>query len=267
MLKRSITGLILGIIMIGSLLFSKWSAIVLLLIILFFSSREWNTHFAKREGPVASLSFIFSSVIICVVTLFNILNQDNIPSLVPLNAMLVFIIFVFGLWVILRKEWLFCQSWYSGLFYISFPVILTCLYLSENFQDNRWIVLGLIIINWSNDVFAYFTGMLTGKHKLAADISPKKTIEGALGGLTAAIICAWIVNQQLFISPFPISQIMLLGFAIWCSGTLGDLYESKLKRQIKIKDSGQILPGHGGFLDRFDSFFFIIPVGIFVLSF
>ena len=269
MLKRSITGLILGALMISGLLYSIWTATLLLIIILLFSCWEWLQHFTRREGSWASKNFIFISLFFLFFILLKLFNKEsNEPGtdIQKLNGILIFILAIFGSALIMKKEWPFTQSWYSGIFYICFPILVGFIFLNENFDQHKWIILGLIIINWSNDVFAYFTGRLFGKHFLAPDISPKKTIEGALGGLIAAIIAAYLINSFLFITEFPLYTILILGISVWLAGTLGDLYESKMKRIVGIKDSGSLIPGHGGFLDRFDSFFFIIPVGIFVLS-
>ncbi len=183
------------------------------------------------------------------------------------NSLLIGILVVFSYDMLAKKDWAFCRSWYSGLFYIGLPVLLASYFLNEHFTEHRLLLLGFIIINWSNDVFAYFTGRAFGKRPLAADISPKKTLEGAIGGLLAAIIASWLINEYMFITSFPVSKALILGLGIGIAGTLGDLYESKMKRIAGIKDSGNILPGHGGFLDRFDSFFYIIPAGIFILNF
>lgn len=270
MLKRSITGLILGLVMIWSLLFSMWTATALLLIILIFSSLEWNQHFAKKEGSFASKNFLFISLFFIFFVLFKLFNPDinhSQTDIQKLNGILVFILFCFGTALIAKQNWSFTQSWYSGIFYIGFPILIGFSYLNQNFDDHRWIILGLIVMNWSNDVFAYFTGRLFGKHFLAPDISPKKTVEGAAGGMLATILASYLVNTYLFNTEFALHTILILGISVWLAGTLGDLYESKMKRIIGTKDSGHLLPGHGGFLDRFDSFFFVIPVGIFVLSF
>jgi phosphatidate cytidylyltransferase len=270
MLKRSITGLLLGLIMISGLLFSIWSATALLLVIHIFSSLEWNQHFVKREGSFASRNYIFISLFFIFFILFKLFIPDTDHSqtdIQKLNGILVFILSTFGTALIAKQNWSFTQSWYSGIFYIGFPILICFSYLHLNFNDHKWIILGLIIMNWSNDVFAYFTGRLFGRHSLAPDISPKKTIEGAIGGMLATILSAYLINIYLFNIPFATLTICILGLSVWLAGTLGDLYESKMKRIIGIKDSGHVLPGHGGFLDRFDSFFFVIPVGIFVLSF
>lgn len=115
-------------------------------------------------------------------------------------------------------------------------------------------ILLLFIFTWSNDVFAYLTGMLLGKHPLCPKISPKKTIEGFIGGLIFTIAISVIIANY-----YKAYELIGLAVLIVIFSTLGDLVESRLKRYIGVKDSGKMLPGHGGFLDRFDSVLFAIP--------
>ncbi len=271
MIKRSITGLILGLFMIGSILFSEWTASILFLLIAVGSSYEWYIHFTKPSGQLPALIF-FCFTLLCVICLIaiplNVLSPEITLHYERLlfPSILVLLMFAFPS-VILQKESAYGTGWHCGIFYIHIPVLLAMSYLHNNFEAHRWLLLGLIILNWSNDVFAYFGGRLIGKHFLAPKISPKKTIEGALCGLAAAIILSYCLPFLLPIEGFSFTKTIILGAFVWGSGTLGDLYESRLKRLKGIKDSGQILPGHGGFLDRFDSFFFILVIGIFVLNF
>ena len=111
---------------------------------------------------------------------------------------------------------------------------------------------------WCNDTFAYICGRLLGKHKLYEKISPKKTIEGFIGGLLFTQLAAFIIYKT---SSLQISLIawLLIALGISVLGTVGDLIESKYKRQAGVKDSGNIMPGHGGILDRFDSILFAAP--------
>ncbi|HEX2969895.1 MAG TPA: phosphatidate cytidylyltransferase [Bacteroidales bacterium] len=128
------------------------------------------------------------------------------------------------------------------------------------------IVIGFFLLVWANDTGAYLTGMSIGKHKLFERISPKKTWEGFCGGLIAAVIAAWFLGAWLGV----VGRISWIFIALIVSivGTYGDLVESMLKRSYGIKDSGSILPGHGGFLDRFDSTIMAFPVVyLFILLF
>lgn len=135
-------------------------------------------------------------------------------------------------------------------------------------QYNPILPLSIFIFTWINDTGAYCTGMLFGKHRLFERISPKKSWEGSIGGGVFSIIGA-IVMAYFF--PFmPISIWIGLALTVVIFGTLGDLTESLLKRTIGIKDSGNILPGHGGMLDRFDSTLMAVPAAVvylYVISF
>ena len=120
---------------------------------------------------------------------------------------------------------------------------------------NPYIILGVLLIIWSNDTFAYLIGKKFGKRKLFEKISPKKTIEGFIGGLTAGTIVAIIL--ALNTSSLNIFNWVVLSIIISIFGSIGDLVASKFKREAKIKDSSNLIPGHGGFLDRLDSLIFI----------
>ncbi|GGG56109.1 phosphatidate cytidylyltransferase [Bizionia arctica] len=152
--------------------------------------------------------------------------------------------------------------------FISKKIILTTFYISSgfvflvliaNYHDtfSPLIILGSFILVWTNDTFAYLVGKNFGKQKLFPSISPKKTVEGFLGGLFFASVASYFIAT--FTETLSFSNWLILGIIISVFGTLGDLIESKFKRQAKVKDSGIIMPGHGGLLDRFDSIVFAAP--------
>jgi phosphatidate cytidylyltransferase len=120
------------------------------------------------------------------------------------------------------------------------------------------IIIGFFILIWSNDTGAYLTGMLFGHHKLMERISPKKTWEGFIGGILIASVAAWFLSDWLGVVDK--IQWIIIAIIISVAGTYGDLVESMLKRSTGVKDSGTIMPGHGGFLDRFDSALISFPV-------
>ncbi|HOS83687.1 MAG TPA: phosphatidate cytidylyltransferase [Bacteroidales bacterium] len=169
-------------------------------------------------------------------------------------------IFVLQLFKDSKKPFHSISYTFLGLLYISIPfALLPNLAFAENshvFQSN--IIMALFIFIWANDTFAYVWGMTLGKHLLFPRISPKKTVEGFIGGLLSTVGIAYIFSNLLF---FELSVLEWIGAAIVIviASTFGDLTESMFKRYLKIKDSGSILPGHGGFLDRFDSVIFSIP--------
>lgn len=120
------------------------------------------------------------------------------------------------------------------------------------------IVIGFFLLVWANDTGAYLTGITFGKHRLFERISPKKSWEGFFGGLVLAVIAAWFLSGILGVTGRP--EWMLIAVITSVAGTYGDLVESMLKRSTGVKDSGSILPGHGGFLDRFDSTLMAFPL-------
>ncbi len=124
------------------------------------------------------------------------------------------------------------------------------------------LLIGIFAIIWANDSFAYVSGRLLGKHKLMKRISPKKTIEGFIGGLLMAIVTGIGLHYYLATTGddyYSLIDWMIIAFVVAFFGTIGDLIQSKIKRQAAVKDSGSIMPGHGGIFDRMDSIIFAAP--------
>jgi phosphatidate cytidylyltransferase len=121
----------------------------------------------------------------------------------------------------------------------------------------EWVIL-LFLVAWGNDTFAYFAGRFLGKHKLAERISPKKTWEGFYGGAAGSVLCALFV-KLLFLPRVSVAAAVVVGLGAAVLGPLGDLAESMMKRAAGVKDSGRIIPGHGGLLDRIDAVLFAAP--------
>ena len=130
--------------------------------------------------------------------------------------------------------------------------------LAFNFDVGSMLIWLLFICTWSSDTFAYFVGVAIGSHKLASTISPKKTVEGFIGGVIGTMAMAVLIGHVFF--TFSFIEMAILGFILAIAATLGDLVESVIKRFAGVKDSGILLPGHGGMLDRFDSILFTAPV-------
>ncbi len=127
-----------------------------------------------------------------------------------------------------------------------------------------WVVLAFVV-TWANDTFAYFTGMLFGKHRLYEKVSPKKTWEGFAGGAAGSLAGALVIRSTM-LPELPVAEAVLLGAGAAVLGPLGDFTESLLKRAAGVKDSGKLIPGHGGLLDRIDALLFVVPwVYLFVL--
>jgi phosphatidate cytidylyltransferase len=148
-----------------------------------------------------------------------------------------------------------------GLFYITLPVILIIMMRTGNrngLTDNflKVIPCGIVFSIWINDTMAYIVGSLIGKKPLSK-ISPKKTWEGTIGGMILCVIVITLIGY--FTGYYSVADWIVISLFCAVFGTLGDLLESKLKRMASVKDSGTLLPGHGGFLDRFDSLLVAVP--------
>ncbi len=153
---------------------------------------------------------------------------------------------------------------FFGIVYIA--VTLSHIIAFNTVENGRLWLLVILIIVWANDTFAYFGGKSLGKNKLAPSISPGKTIEGAVIGLIGGFIAAFVFDyyQNIFANVW---DIVLVSLLVGVLSIVGDLVESILKRSSGVKDSGSILPGHGGLLDRIDSLIFVIPAVYYYISF
>ncbi|HSC55897.1 MAG TPA: phosphatidate cytidylyltransferase [Nitrospira sp.] len=144
----------------------------------------------------------------------------------------------------------------SGLLYIG--LTLSYLVTIRLLPQGEWLLFFLLLVTWAGDTGAYYVGTLCGQHAIAPRISPKKTIEGLVGGLLGALMIAYLARWW-FLSDFSAVDCIVLAILLTLTGLWGDLAESAIKRSVGIKDSGGLLPGHGGMLDRLDSLLFAGP--------
>jgi len=197
---------------------------------------------------------IASGIIVCSVILFG-----NHHTVLPILSGFTIFLFIFYLFFHTNpKEGLHDLALsILGIFYIA----LLCPYLAliRNSSHGSTLFFLLLVIVWSTDTGAYFIGKKWGRHKLYEKISPGKTIEGAVGGLGFALLGA-ILYAYAFIDFISIPYIIIIAISVSCSGQIGDLSESMIKRSFGFKDSGKILPGHGGILDRIDALIFAAPL-------
>ena len=248
MQKRIITGII-GIIFLLLVIYylPLYYFYSLLFIVILISHFEFYKLFNEKLNI-----FFYYSVILSI---FFILLFPDITEIVLFTLIFAFSLFILSV----RKNFSNLKS--LIIFFIAnFYITLTLCYSIPIFNDGKGkhLIMLILLIAWSTDSFAYFTGTKFGKNKLCPRISPKKTVEGAVGGILGAIITGTIFN--LTILHLSIIKMFLIIFITSISCILGDLYESALKRYNNKKDSGNIFPGHGGMLDRIDSLFFAIPV-------
>ena len=161
---------------------------------------------------------------------------------------------------------LFALFYVAGLF--SFLILLReiPLQLALDYKTGGLWIVYLLICIWSCDTFAYFIGAPLGKHKLSPSVSPKKTVEGFVGGILGAVAAAFF-SYYVFFKSTGLNHLLVVSIFVSLIGQIGDLTESLFKRDAKIKDISHIIPGHGGILDRFDSLLFVSPIVYYYLKF
>lgn len=160
---------------------------------------------------------------------------------------------------------------YAGLGYVALPIVLLPLVMMDGEVFDGWLLLSFFIIIWASDVGAYCVGTLLGQNpdsrKLAPAISPKKSWWGVAGGVVLGIGASALLSYLTWM-PFPMIHCLALGFLVSAAGITGDLFESMWKRHFHVKDSGSLIPGHGGMLDRIDSSLVAIPLAyVYLLAF
>ena len=151
-----------------------------------------------------------------------------------------------------------------GIIYI--PILLCFLVMIRNGTDGMLWIFFLLLVVFAGDIGAFYVGSYFGRYKLCPSVSPKKTIEGSIGGLSSNLVVG-VLFKYIFLPWLPLGVSILFSLSIGIAGQVGDLFESSLKRSADIKDSGSLLPGHGGILDRIDALLFAAPVAYFFKEF
>ena len=189
---------------------------------------------------------------------FIYIIQDKILiNILMFSTILVDLLLLYYLFSTKRKLYYTYQKFITGLFYIGGGCIFLTMIPYKDNEFAKFLITGIFVLIWINDSFAYLVGRTIGRTKLFPRVSPKKTIEGSIGGLVFTLIGTYfLARYEPILNP---QQWLILALVIVVFGTLGDLVESKLKREAGVKDSGAILPGHGGLLDRLDSLIFAAP--------
>ncbi|MBK7443246.1 MAG: phosphatidate cytidylyltransferase [Bacteroidetes bacterium] len=260
---RIITGLLGAGVIIGSIFLDAWAFVIVFGLI----GTATHVEYMRTVSNLSTKKPIFEIVYAILVGLifFIILNKYFFDAR--------FINLLGGLNIAFLAGFIIAEIFYNrdnpfqhiglnilGIIYIPMAFGHYINYGLEEDVINTWFAVGLLFMVWFNDSFAYFAGRLFGKTKLFERISPKKTWEGFWGGMLMTIVCSVILS--VLYDDLTLFQWMGWAIIVSLSATLGDLAESLLKRSIHIKDSGSILPGHGGFLDRFDGFVIAVPFSI-----
>ncbi len=255
--QRILTGLLIILVMVTLTLLGIWTYLALVLLLNLLCLNEFYNLFRtqtpkKWQGLLLAFT-LFSSIVLAV---FSFLPWPVIFFSLPV----VTGIFISELYRRSDTPFTRLSFTFLGLLYVSVPAIfLACLALLpfpyDSFHPHT--VLGFFFIVWASDSGAYGAGKLFGKHPLFLRVSPKKTWEGSLGGALIAFITAMI--NSVYFQEIGRMDWIIITLIVIVAGTFGDLVKSMMKRSLHVKDSGNLLPGHGGFLDRFDSMFASAP--------
>lgn len=244
---RSISGIFLVAILLTAILYSESSCFLILALIAVAATYELLSNINKNS-PITTLTWFASALAALVCNLFYLSIDTRLIVIIIFAVIMIRMIAE-----MYRKE----SNPLQSIGYELFAIIYSTVPMLMLFQMSSNLIVALFIMVWSNDVGAYLVGVSCGKHKLWERLSPKKSWEGFAGGVIATIIAAVVIGINRDQSPY-LWGIMAIFVSI--AAVYGDLFESMFKRSLKIKDSGNIIPGHGGVLDRFDAIFFAAPI-------
>jgi len=260
-MKELLTRALSGILYVGLLILCLQSQIALTALFFVFGI-ICLAEFNKLVGLKGIIPFIIFIILYGLFAYWQLIADSNKGFTEAAQILQVITLFV---QLLLIKDLFFTKSiplfeskrFIMTTFYITSGFVFMNLIANYNQSFAPNILLGTFILIWVNDTFAYLVGKNFGKQKLFSTISPKKTVEGFLGGLFFACIASYFINS--YTNTLDFTNWLIIAIIVSVFGTTGDLIESKFKRQANVKDSGVIMPGHGGLFDRLDSIIFAAP--------
>ena len=228
---------------------------------------EYSLVLTAGRRPVHTLSLMLWGAVMGAVALLGRTHPEGLTlpdNLYPLAISTVLVGVLFVEVITPKRSWERVCNTFMGVFLIPWS-LAHLINLRDIANYGEYLTLFMIITVWVSDTGAYFSGRLLGRHKLNQEVSPKKTWEGAIGGTLLAVGGA-VVMRNLFLSTLlTVQTAVWLGLLVAVVGQISDLAESVIKRSTGVKDSSNLLPGHGGFLDRFDSYLLLAPVFYYVV--
>ncbi len=260
--KRSITGILYVFLLLGAAFLNTDAFDFLFLVFGLICLYEFK-KLIKLSGYYIFISFL-ALWWVFIYLLSEMTNKFLIIIPLLLFTLIINISLIYRLFSNKKKNYSNVQKFLISLFYLGGGFIFLTMIPYQETHFAKFLIIGIFILIWINDTFAYIVGKSIGKNKLYEKVSPKKTIEGFIGGLCFSLIAAYLLAK--YNTDLNLNQWLILTFVVVLSGTLGDLIESKFKRLAGVKDSGAILPGHGGLLDRLDSLVFVAPFAYLTLQ-
>ncbi|MBO5310825.1 MAG: phosphatidate cytidylyltransferase [Bacteroidales bacterium] len=266
-IKRTLSGIGFVAIMLAALLTNKFVFGIVMLLSLVVMMREFLHMTCGSEYRYSQILSIFAGVTLFVLT--YLFKGFNFPGrLVILAFIPVFVVMINSLYVKDKSRFDKFANLYTAILYIAVPwSVFNFAVFNGNGDFNGKLLLAFFAIVWGSDVGAYLFGITLGQKygkKLFPSISPKKSWIGFWGGMLMAIAVAMILHYA-GLMPFTLLHCVFLAVLLDVAGVYGDLIESQWKRHYNVKDSGNLIPGHGGLLDRFDSALIAIPIGVIYL--
>jgi phosphatidate cytidylyltransferase len=268
---RIITAIIFGLIVALGTMYSPQSSAILYCIVGILLLWEFYGLVLSKDGTANNfrkIYAVFLSIVPSLVALYEYFSPYPLWNAVVYQWLMILplIPFAFELAAGSNKAFENIGFVLVGFLYLGLPAYLLT---SMSLQDftGRYIIMAVMLLVWFNDVFAYFIGKFFGRNKIFPNISPNKTWEGTIGGFIFAVLWGWASYFCWPVIKLELIQWLVLGAICSVFGIMGDLVASKLKRSLQIKDTGNILPGHGGLIDRFDAFIFTIPFVVFTLCY
>ncbi len=265
--KRTIFGFLFAVVVIGGVFLGGMYAAIMLAAVVMIGSTEIANLYSKQDGVALRNIVQTMSVALFVFLATFAESPDTMEGTIfiaPIFFNIPLLIALFSKKHDYTK--LVGATWLSMIF-VAFPCGIMMMFYNDYFigtDKGGLLLIFSILLIWVNDIFAYLTGVSIGRHKLFERISPKKTIEGSIGGAVFTMLIAYLLNRFVlnvffFDNYLNDKQVLFLALGVVVFGTLGDLTESMMKRHAGVKDSGSLIPGHGGILDRFDATFMAIP--------
>lgn len=259
---RTISGAGFIVVMLAGLLVNKFLFAALVIFIMSVMMHEFYTITMNDRYKFSRLLAIFSGIILFSL-IFCSCAYDMEVKYVSIAILPILMVMVNSLYVRDKTEFGKFSDIYTGILYIAVPLSLSNLIVFFNQTFNGTILLCFFILIWSSDIGGYVFGSTLGKRfgkKLFPAISPKKTWAGFWGGMLCSVLSGIVMKYTMSLD-ITLLNVVLLAIVMDVAGVYGDLFESQWKRHYNVKDSGTVIPGHGGMLDRFDSTIFAMPVG------
>lgn len=262
--KRTLTGIGIVASIVLLLITNQVTASVLMLIITFTCTLEYTNIVKNKVRDTGYNGIFIAGCLPIIVTLFKTeIIKPYLTVLIYISFAAMLIIIILILFFKIHMDYKNLGAFIS-FFYLGIPMAGISYFLINGFRYEKQILLGIFILLWITDTGAYLVGSTIGKRKLLERISPGKTIEGSIGAGVFAVLGSWILSK--YFPSFEWAVWFTISMIAWILGTMGDLYESSIKRLFKVKDSSILLPGHGGFWDRFDSFLIVAPAVLIYLK-